>query len=737
MNSAERKTDRPSKNTQSSKSHSSRVRLLILRLWPLLLPPLLLIPALTSFPYPDVDADYSDLVLTHYPYAVFLRNSIQQDGSFPTWSPGILSGAPFAANPLAGLWYPPGWFALFFPLPLGFNLSIILHLVWGGLGIYTLLRSETLSHKSAMFGTLSFEAMPKLFAHYGAGHLTLLYALPWTPWLLWAASSRLKIGKRNFTWGEALFMAVIFLADVRWAAYAVVLWWAYALTYRGRDGMGFKTAPYQNRILHLLKQTALAALLAAPLALPFLEYTRLSSRTHLSIEDVLNLSLPIERFLGLIFPDFGGFHEWTLYPGILVLAMSVLAILWSKSLPGARFWIWAAGLSLVFSLGSSIPLIPLIARLPLFNMLRVPSRALFITGLSLCMLAAYGVEKFFNVPSKSERTRGRLALTALTGFALTLAIGVLFISGEIALNFAWGAGGALIGLVWIGIRLGERVPEKQWYFILVFLCLLDLWIVDRSLYYPKDAKGVFSEARDLAEYLAESPGEFRIYSPSYSIPQQAAANYRLQLADGVDPLQLQSYVEFMQIATKVPWNGYSVTVPPFATGNPETDNADFEPDPAMLGLLNVGFVASEFDLEQEPLELVSKFGSTRLYRNKEAFPRAWIQRESADLGERVKPVELVYWSPEKIEIQGQGPGLVVLSEVDYPGWQVWVDGERADIEVAEGLLRAVWLESGTHQVVFVFRPGSVFLGLFLFLITVGLLILRLLFRRRKKSNLLR
>jgi hypothetical protein len=113
-------------------------------LW-LLLPVILLLPGLTAFPYPNPDARFSDLAITHYPNALYLRQSLFAEGRLPLWSPNILSGMPFAANPLAGVWYPPGWLALLLPLPLGFNLLLMIHLLWGMLGMYGLLRAERLA----------------------------------------------------------------------------------------------------------------------------------------------------------------------------------------------------------------------------------------------------------------------------------------------------------------------------------------------------------------------------------------------------------------------------------------------------------------------------------------------------------------------------------------------------------------------------------------------------------------
>jgi hypothetical protein len=166
----------------------------ILRLWPLLLVALILLPGLASFPFPSANAAYSDLATSHYPNALFLRRALQEWHTIPLWSPAILSGYPLAADPLSGLWYPPGWLALLLPLPFGFNLLVALHLVLGGAGMYSLLRQQGLGHPAALLGGLAFEFMPKLFAHYGAGHLTLLYAVPWTPWLLSSSHVRVSSG---------------------------------------------------------------------------------------------------------------------------------------------------------------------------------------------------------------------------------------------------------------------------------------------------------------------------------------------------------------------------------------------------------------------------------------------------------------------------------------------------------------------------------------------------------------
>ncbi|HJS28984.1 MAG TPA: hypothetical protein VJ768_05155, partial [Anaerolineales bacterium] len=153
----------------------------------LLLPLLFYLPSLLGFPYPAADAEFSDIAITHLPNYIFLKNSLL-NGVVPLWSPLLFSGTPFAANPLSGLWYPPGWLALLFSPLIGFSLVVMIHIVWGGLGMALLLRSQGLSLWASLFGALAFEALPKLIAHFGAGHLTILYALPWFPWLIWLSA---------------------------------------------------------------------------------------------------------------------------------------------------------------------------------------------------------------------------------------------------------------------------------------------------------------------------------------------------------------------------------------------------------------------------------------------------------------------------------------------------------------------------------------------------------------------
>jgi uncharacterized membrane protein YfhO len=75
-----------------------------------------------------------------------------------------------------------------------------------------------------------------------------------------------------------------------------------------------------------------------------------------------------------------------------------------------------------------------------------------------------------------------------------------------------------------------------------------------------------------------------------------------------------------------------------------------------------------------------------------------------------------------ILVQSVNPGWLVLFDMNYPGWRVYVDGQQKDIYNADFLFRGVFLKSGEHYIKFVYYPLVVIIGLFLTVFTIGLAI---------------
>ncbi len=69
-----------------------------------------------------------------------------------------------------------------------------------------------------------------------------------------------------------------------------------------------------------------------------------------------------------------------------------------------------------------------------------------------------------------------------------------------------------------------------------------------------------------------------------------------------------------------------------------------------------------------------------------------------------------------------GPGLLLLSEVAYPAWRAYVDGEPREVLTADHLLRAVPIPAGERTVELRFESRALRFGVMISLVAfLGLL----------------
>jgi hypothetical protein len=243
-----------------------------------------------------------------------------------------------------------------------------------------------------------------------------------------------------------------------------------------------------------------------------------------------------------------------------------------------------------------------------------------------------------------------------------------------------------------------------------------------NVYIPTEE--VFSEKKAIMSVIAGDQDIFRLYSPSYSIPQYIAAKEGLELSDGVDPLQITTYRDFMDRAAGIESQGYSVTIPPFETGNPEIDNLKAQPDATLMGLLNIKYMVSAYEVEGEGFELMGEYPNGFLYRNKYYLPRAWIQPHNISIENPPKNHELIEVplankEANRINLVATGPGRLILSEIEYPGWVAQVNGKAVSISPAYKVLRSIDLPPGENEIDFRYRPLSIYGGMVLGIVGWG------------------
>lgn len=679
---------------------------------------------------------YSDLLVSHWPIAAFIRESLTTWRQLPLWNPLILSGMPLTADPLAGFWYPPNLLGWLSTTGLGFNILFWTHLGLAACGVRSLLRSEGASQSAAWLGSVAFAATPKLIGHIGLGHLTLVEAVCWTPWILLAIRRAIEGGLkpegRLWRYGVAGgLLGMLALIDPRWVIPASILSMAYA------GKCIAHSQPSTGRIGRLrgLGGVLVCVGIAAPALIPALELLPLTTRSEMTPAVAEEISLEPGGLLGALIFDGGGPPETQAYLGATVLVL--LAAGAAASMQRGRFWSLTLVVAVLLALGSATPMYGWLSRvLPGMSWLRVPARFYLIVGLAAAMLAGHGLDRLrAAVVQANTRRRVRLGTVGagalLVGLAIMAYIVRLGSAGDGNRPQVWAplVGGVLASAVAASILVlvsGARTARFAGP-ALIGLIAIDLGVADALTLRVEQAEAAL--ATDACDLTGErvSFGQRRIFSPSYSLPQQALPLCQVELADGVNPLQLTSYRDVMAAATGFGADGYSVTLPPFEDGDVWVD---WHPvlDLGALGLFNIERIVSAYPLGSPGLELLSQQEGQWIYRNPEARPRAWVEPLDGR-GDEWRTVESVDWTPNRITVRAVGPGKLVLSEIAYPGWRARVDGLPAGSETYRGVLRSVELDGGPHEVVFVFVPASMAWGAGIGVLTLlGLLALKVLRR---------
>jgi hypothetical protein len=230
--------------------------------------------------------------------------------------------------------------------------------------------------------------------------------------------------------------------------------------------------------------------------------------------------------------------------------------------------------------------------------------------------------------------------------------------------------------------------------------------------------------------LKTQPGPFRVHN-EFRLPGNHGLAFGLEDTWGASPLRLASYERLFAVA----------------------------PSERVWELLNVGYLVTWLDDIDAPSSLLyqqpAKKGEVDYVHQLEAeHPRAWtvyqveilsdeesvLERlaepgfdpysvgllteplDTALAGQPASEAEIRFTesSPTRLVIEIDQPetGLLVVSEIDYPGWEARVDGHRTPMIRTDAILRGVEVPAGQHRVEMVFDPLSVKLGLIVSAVTL-------------------
>jgi hypothetical protein len=81
----------------------------------------------------------------------------------------------------------------------------------------------------------------------------------------------------------------------------------------------------------------------------------------------------------------------------------------------------------------------------------------------------------------------------------------------------------------------------------------------------------------------------------------------------------------------------------------------------------------------------------------------------------------------------EGARILSFLDAHYPGWEVRVDGERAELLLTNDAFKGVVVGAGSHEVRFDYRPGRVWAGALVSMASIGASAGALLLGRRRRG----
>ena len=536
-------------------------------------------------------------------------------------------------------------------------------------------------------------------------------------------------------------------------------------------GQGSASYPF-----FLLALTALVSFgLSAPTLLPSVEMAQHTLRVAFPYEQAAQFSLPPAQLIGLLVPGFfgrGPQEAWGPWPrvevgyiGVLPLLLALLALVLRRD-SLTRFLGGFALIGLALALGGFAILHGWLYKwAPGFGQLRAPVRFVVLFDFGIAALAAFGFDYLLRelVPASAAAFQRivRVApfawlLIALSAGSTAYTILILGQNQDAALFARMGV--AVNGLAFFILLLALSLAlivernyqffgQNAWAALALTLIFFDLLSLGAYVDLSTDNPAQVFDHPDAVAFLKSDGSFYRVDARETGTdgtwPPDASIVHDLFDVNGDNPLVLADFDRYWQSLGSRSSRLYDLMNVKYLVGRKGVplDFAKFkmvyDGDPAFNIFENTQWVPRAFvvgDVRVVPGQSAAlaaihapDFDPTQTVVLERGVDASGIGAGSGSTA------SIVGYGPNEILIDVNTPstGVLVLSEVYYPGWRAWVDDRPVDVLRADFLFRAMELPAGAHRIRLLYDPDSLKIGVGLFALTLASLIGGIVWTKRR------
>jgi len=690
---------------------------------------------------------WEDFLYQNYPFRHFAATSMAM-GQMPLWNPYTFNGMPFLADIQTAVFYLPCTMLAFFVSDgrlsaYWLELVIILHFVLAGVSMFALARSFQFHRLPSLFAGAAYMLSGFMITH--AIHQQIITLVAWYPLIV--MFFRNAMIESRWKW---VFLCALVLGHSTLAGFPQLSLYLYFFLFilflfelfSRHQWSGLLTKAALMMATRAATVIGLSISVAMIQLLPTNELAELSQRAQITYEKATEGTLALSQLMTLVLPKLfgeagaGGTNYWgpgtywyywetCIYLGILPLLLVVVSlVLWKKN--SYVKLLWGIGVfAVLFSLGNNFVLHKLFFDyIPGFSRFRNPARMGIWLAFAGSLLSAFSLQEIL-VGGWKSISRPVVRTPLLVSVVAGIVLWFLAISGTLSEAFSFmknpqafafvkkEAHQSLFFLLVSGGTLYSLVIRPKWAKVsglaLVAILFLDMLSFGSSqntaTLNPSD---YFGRSGALISFL-KNQGASEIFRVNTRTSQGMVMDRNQGMVDriftmeGYTPLVLQRvYAPYgtadqtydllnIKYRTVADTQSGSLSLAPHAT---------YLPRAFFLYSIHVA------DNEEKLLAYLKSpdfnHRTTAVIEKNPTMPIA-----APGTAPRWKaPITRYENNAIVLDVETSHNGVLVLSEIYYPGWRAYVDGVETEILRTDYNLRSIAVARGAHAVEFRFDPPS-------------------------------
>ncbi len=328
----------------------------------------------------------------------------------------------------------------------------------------------------------------------------------------------------------------------------------------------------------------------------------------------------------------------------------------------------------------------------------------------------------------------------------------------------------VLGTLFLVLFLKKKLNAKAMVGLVCALCFIDMWQIDKR--YLNNDMFVEKSEREAPIQMTETDrlilrdksecGDYRVLNFSPGAFSANETSYYHKSLGGYHPAKLRRYQEMIEQYIQPEMQKAMTAV---ANARGDMTKVDGNKQFPVINMLNAKYFIVPLQGGQTvPLmnpyalgnawfvdkisyvnnanEEIAGVGKINLRHEAVADKKfeAQLGKATAQDGNSLVTITSCQPNELKYDVKSDKGGVVVFSEVYYPGWTATVDGKPVEVGRVNYILRAINVKPGNHKVVLTFRPTTVkvtetiaYIGYALLVATLLLLVWRE-YRRKKNEN---